>query len=447
MFSRNKVVWSDGLFIKPQHFQQQSRYHDNYTSQYVKGMETFPYGFISLIINEELLTLGKIALVSGSGMMADGTSFSFPDTDMPPPALELQDGFKANEIVYLCIPLPVEGGLEVQSGESASKDVMSRYVGDDAALRDNSEHNGELAAIRIAKAQPRLKFGSDDLSAYTKIAVARIVEKNTDGSIRLDKNFYPTMFSIASALQLRSFVTELAEGLEGRAIQIASRIGQPDQNGVADVSDFLLLQGLNRMSPLLRHYARLPNLHPRLLYESLIQIYGELATFFDEQKVPKDIPQYDHDLPERCWPQIISKLRMFIAATLAANAISINLEKKLHGYYLAPVHDPSIIEECEFVLAVKATAPIEKVQREFAANSKVSTIEKIRELVGKQLPGIPIRLMPVAPRQLPYHAGYTYFALDRSENSWKDVRGSKGFAFHVTNHIPGLEMQFWAIRG
>ena len=74
-------------------------------------------------------------------------------------------------------------------------------------------------------------------------------------------------------------------------------------------------------------------------------------------------------------------------------------------------------------------------------------VEKISELVNLQLPGIGLSALPVAPRQIPYHAGSTYFELDRSGDFWKDLQKSGGFAMHVAGEFPGLEMACWAIKG
>jgi type VI secretion system protein ImpJ len=73
-------------------------------------------------------------------------------------------------------------------------------------------------------------------------------------------------------------------------------------------------------------------------------------------------------------------------------------------------------------------------------------VEKIRDLVNLQLPGIGLRPLPVAPRQLPFLAGYTYFELDRGSEYWQQLINSAGFAMHVAGNFPGLQMRFWAIR-
>lgn len=447
MTSRNKIVWSDGLFVKPHHFQQQTRYLEHYAKSIATSAEPHFYGFTQLALNEDMLGLGKIALVSAQGFMPDGTAFVLPGEDVQPEVLDISEGFTAHEVIYLCLPLPVEGGLEVQAGNAAKSRISARYEVDEFAVRDNTVQAGELAALKIARARPLLALGSKDLSAYTRLAVARIVEKRSDGAIVLEKNFFPTMLSISAAPRLRHFLGELADGIEQRGASISERIGKPDQSGVADVSDFLLLQALNRIAPLLRHYTRMPVLHPRVVYELLIQIIGELSTFISETKLAPDLPIYDHDMPENCWPQVIGHLRQLVSATLVANAVPIPHQRKLHGYIVAPVPERELIQSCEFILAVKANVPQERLQRDFAAQSKVASIDTIRELVRKQLPGIPLRLMPVAPRQLPYHAGYSYFALERSAPAWRQMDNAPGFAFHIAGEFPDLELQFWAIKG
>lgn len=73
-------------------------------------------------------------------------------------------------------------------------------------------------------------------------------------------------------------------------------------------------------------------------------------------------------------------------------------------------------------------------------------MESIRELVALHLPGIRLRPLPVAPRQIPFHAGKTYFILDMDEHEQAEINKSGGFAFHVSGEFSGLELQFWAIR-
>ncbi len=440
----NKVVWSDGLFIKPHHFQQQALYQDYQAHSLISAADPYPFGFSSLRINQELLSLGKFGLEAGSGVMPDGTVFNFPEEDELPQKIDIDEGSSTNEIIYLCLPIKDNSVTEVQTNVNGSG-AISRYVEGELAIRDTSSQAGELAAIKVAKVQAQLRMGNENLAQYTKLAIARVREKGADGTVRLDENFFPTMISINASSELRNQLGDLSDGLSKRAQQLATRLDRPEQNGVAEMSDFLLLVALNRYAPLLRHFSQLPNLHPQWLFASMVQLVGEMATFFDEAKFPRDIPRYDHELPENCWPPIFARLRQILSATLSTNALPIALERKQHGYYIAPIHDPELYKNAEFILAVKADVPADRIHREFVKQSKVSSVEDIRKLVHSQLPGIPLELLPTHPRQLPYHAGYSYFRVDRGDPAWQVMNDSEGFAFHIASQFSGLELQFWAL--
>lgn len=51
-----------------------------------------------------------------------------------------------------------------------------------------------------------------------------------------------------------------------------------------------------------------------------------------------------------------------------------------------------------------------------------------------------------SPRQIPFHSGKTYFALELSSEELAQLERSGGFAFHVSGEFTGLELKFWAIR-
>ena len=73
-------------------------------------------------------------------------------------------------------------------------------------------------------------------------------------------------------------------------------------------------------------------------------------------------------------------------------------------------------------------------------------VEKIRDLVNLHLPGIPLRTLPVAPREIPYHTGFTYFEVDTSHEMWRQLNNSGGLAMHISGEFQNLQMELWAIR-
>ena len=84
--TRNKVMWQEGMLMRPHHFQQQQRYNDYLDNQRFRAMNDLSWGFTELTLNNELLAQGKIMIDSASGTLPDGTVFSIPDQDALPAA-------------------------------------------------------------------------------------------------------------------------------------------------------------------------------------------------------------------------------------------------------------------------------------------------------------------------------------------------------------------------
>jgi type VI secretion system protein ImpJ len=112
----------------------------------------------------------------------------------------------------------------------------------------------------------------------------------------------------------------------------------------------------------------------------------------------------------------------------------------------AVVNDLELLRSSSFVLAINAQMPGEQLRQRFPAQVKIGPTEKLKDLVNNALPGIALQGMPVAPRQLPFHAGFYYFELERGGELWKQLEKNGSFAMHIAGDFPGLELELWAIR-
>jgi type VI secretion system protein ImpJ len=131
---------------------------------------------------------------------------------------------------------------------------------------------------------------------------------------------------------------------------------------------------------------------------------------------------------------------------LEQNAIQIPLSKPKFGVYAAKTPDSNLLNNAIFVLAVKASVSPEMLHSHFPPQVKIGPVEDIQQLVRSALPGISIHLLPVAPRQLPHHPGFSFFELNKQSELWKKMSVSGGFAFHIGGNFPDLELKFWAIK-
>jgi hypothetical protein len=127
-------------------------------------------------------------------------------------------------------------------------------------------------------------------------------------------------------------------------------------------------------------------------------------------------------------------------------AVAIAIQDRKYGFRIALVPDPSLFASAHFVLAGQAQLSSELLRNRFPAQVKIGPIDKILHLVKLALPGVALHPLPCAPREIPYHAGFVYFELDRSAELWRQTASGGGFGLHVGGDFPGLQLELWAIR-
>ena len=441
----NRVVWGEGLFLQPHHLQQQDRYVDRLVRSSTAPLRPFAWGLTSLELDRDLLTLGKFAVRGAAGIMPDGTPFSVPDQDDHPRAVDLPEAMR-NGTIYLMLPARQPGAVETAGPEHT--ETVARFVSAEHEASDSNAGYGSSATLPIGKLRLRYALEGEARAGFAAIGLARVLEVRPDRSIVLDDSYIPPVLATEASGVLAGFVGQIEGLLHHRAEALAGRVSETATRGAAEIADFLLLQLCNRYEPLLTHLsATVAQLHPELFYRTAISLAGELATFTESRKRPPVFPPYRHDDLHGTFRPVIAALRQALSAVLEQTAVPIALQERKFGIRVGAILDRTLTTDATWVLAVKAQLPGETLRRNFPNQVKIGPVENIRELINVALPGIAVRALPVAPRQLPYYAGTTYFELDRSGPYWAALSRSGGVAIHVTGDIPGLEIECWAIRG
>jgi len=444
MSENNRVIWSEGMFLRPQHFQQHDRYFESLAHGLTLGIQAYAWGFSRLKLDHASLAIGKLALSECSGVFPDGTPFNLPqDNDLPLP-LDVPDSEKAS-VVYLALPLRRPDGNEVDS--EAYPDNMARFRLAERQARDHNSGADGRYEVQIGGLKPRLMCDSQERSGYVCLGVARIIEVRADKTVLLDEHYIPPAVHCSSAGILAGFARELQGLLHTRGEALAGRVaGSGQGGGVAEVADFMLLQMINRYQPLLAHLAHAATIHPEDFFRLCLQLAGELATFYRPGKRPINFPDYKHDDLKSTFIPLIDELRGLLSMVLEQNAVQLPLAQAKPGVYVAKRPEVSLLEGAIFVLAAKAQVSSELIRSHFPPQVKIGPVEDIQQLVRSALPGISIQALPVAPRQIPFHAGFSYFELNKQSELWGKMSASGGFAIHIGGSFPELELEFWAIR-
>jgi type VI secretion system protein ImpJ len=438
----DKVIWSEGMFIRAQHFQQDGRYCDRMLNARVRGLRAYGWGLTELRLNRELLSIGRFAVEQAAGVFEDGTPFSAPAgaDDLPP--LQLGENLR-NSIIYLTLPIIQPGGRETAD---ADVDALTRFVTRSIDVTDANSSETAPVPITVGKLRLRYALEGSERNGLLSIGLARIVEVRADNSVVLDDGYISPALDAQTSPVLTGLLTEIVGLLNHRGEAIASRLGSGSAGTAAELTDTLMLQTINRWQPVFAHLASAFCVHPETIFQNVVALAGELATFTTPGHRPRAFPVYDHEQLQLTFAPVVAALRQSLSAVLDRGAIAIPLTEHRYGIRVATVSDRSIYSKYTFVLAAKSDMPADALLRRMIGQIKVGPVEQIRELVNAALPGIIPRALPVAPRQIPYHTGKAYFELDRTSATWKQIANSAGLAIHMAGDFPGLELELWAVK-
>jgi type VI secretion system protein ImpJ len=444
MSDRNKVIWSEGQFLRPQHFQQQERYLERYVEGRTAALRSSSWGFEQLELDRDLLAIGKLAIKRASGVFPDGTPFSIPDLDPATDPLEVPATLR-DARVMLALPLRRAGAIE--SDRRATAEGLVRQVIREIELRDVTQETPTTAPVEVGGLRTRLIAQGTPTEDFACIPVAHVVECRSDRQVLLDDRFMPTVLRIKACSPLDTFLTELLGMLRQRLDAFAVIVGSGGRGGVAEIRDFLSLQAIGRYEALVRHFSECATVHPEDFYRWALVIAGDFAALTTERRRGATFPHYRHDDLRASFEPLMAALRAYTPNPAISPVVPITVELKRPNYYLARIPDLALLDSAAFVLAVRADISEKQLERSFPQMTTIAPVTRVATLVQSHDPGFTLSSLPQIPPNIPFRTNHVYFEVVRSSPMWADMKGAGAFGLFVPDGFPNITMEMWAVRG
>ncbi len=436
----SKVAWTEGLFLRPHHLQQNDRYFERLLESRVRQITPYPWGFSLIEIDRDLAQQSKFRLRAGAGVMPDGTPFEVPaDSPLPQP-IEVPDT-AANQIVWLSMPFaaPNTRELDENGSENASRFTKGAetFIDSTSSLRIEEE---------IDVAYPRLAFElrKTPKSGYANLAVARVIEVR-DKAIIFDEQFVPALLTCSAYPVANGWIDRVIGWIDNKLEELARYAADPTAGGGLQSVDYFVLQVLNRHINVLKHLRHSAYVHPERLFEELLRLVSELATFATAERRARQYPAYDHDDLENVFNPLLRDLQDFLSARLGRRAIRLEIIERAQNAFVSPIRDRSLFRNASFVLEVASGRPLTEIQHQFPNLFKVGPNTKMNEIVHAHLPGVPLVHLPTPPPHIRAITDHVYFYLDRKSPLWPEFSTAGSIGMHFSGDWPDLQLELWAI--
>ena len=427
-----KVLWTKGILLSPQHLQSQDSYLEDLVAFELASRQYAPWGFSRLEIDQAALAGGSLALTEASGIFPDGLPFLVPGADSHPAPKPLQEHWRPDQRsldVFLAVPEYRDGGHNVSMQAEARH---ARFVAEAVMRRDENTGLAEKP-LQLARRNLRLIAEGEARDGHSLLQVARLTRSEA-GDLQLDPRYVPPLLDVAANVYMLTIARRLVEILSARSSALAGTRRQRNRGladfGSSDVASFWLLYTINTHLPVVRHLFETRRGHPEALFRALLGLAGALTTFSDRIH-PRDLPTYDHTDLGGCFGRLDAIIRELLETVVPTNHLVLPLKQTEPLLHATALDDDRLLAGSQLFLGLRATTQPDQIARRAPQLLKASSAEQIERLIRHALPGLPLQYIPTPPGSLPLKLDYLYFELTRSGPEWDAIRAARNLAVYV----------------
>ena len=453
-----KVLWGEGLFLRPQHFQRQDQYHEARLHHTASALHPYLWGVAHLAWDLAALKTGTLRLQALSAIFRDGEVFDAPGDGTPgsdalPPPVDLAALPPALQEVTYYAALPVlnrEGmnytALATPADAAAGTPPSCRYAHAMRATPDLFTESS-VADVAYLKKAVRLIPDSEARGSYECLPLITL-RRTVSGGFEPLPSFMAPSLAIAGAPRLQSLLEHLLDALQAKVGALHGHHREPSRNVIefrsGDVSSFWLLHTVSTAAAALMHYVRHPGLHPERLYEALLGLAGGLLSYSRHYTLAS-LPAYDHAQPGACFDAIDGIIRELLDTVISSKYFSIALLEDKPSYHLGKLDSGKIDQHTTLYLAIRAAMPAIELVEVVPLRVKVGAPDDVEKCVLSAMPGVKLSHAPQVPAAIPVRPDTYYFALDNRGVLYEQMLKAQSISVYVPAGIRELQLELIAV--
>ncbi|WP_024301787.1 type VI secretion system baseplate subunit TssK [Pseudogulbenkiania sp. MAI-1] len=446
MQQAKRVLWGEGMFLRPQHFQQQTLFLEQDVVSRQQLMRRHTWGVQQLRLDEQALKGGMVRVDALGILFRDGLLYQAPQSSPLPLSRDLSTlpQLGVATTLYACLADLQAYGGNAHSGEPAGR--PSRYQNGGAELADLYT---QALPAEVATLEPdvRLMFEEENRDGYDAIPLCRL-QKDATGQWGVAGDFLPPLLTIGAAGELPQLVRRLLDILLVKSQALAGaqreRAKSVMEFGSSDISAFWLLHTVNRNFARLRHLSLSNPLHPEELYMALAEFCGELQTFSTRYALA-DIPAYRHDDLHAVFAALDLQIRELLETVISARYVVIPLHSPKPSFHIGRLESDRLLDKVDFYLSVQSEQPASQVIDNVPLKFKIGAPDDVEKILNSAMRGVALSHAAQTPSVVPVRVGNHYFALQPHGDIFARMLQSRSICIYVPQTLSGLTLELIAV--
>jgi type VI secretion system protein ImpJ len=443
MKAPQRVVWSEGMLVSPQHFQQQDLYHEALLDERIAALTPYRWGISSVEIDAGALGTDQLRITRFVGILPDGLFVAFEGGDPEcPKARPIGTHFAPTQPfcdVYLGLPKERAGVPSVFAPQEATTTSEGSTIAARARFRAATRKVSDLTgnaqdlAIAFAHRNAVILFGDETREDFDSIKIAEIVRDGT-GALLNNEAYIPPALRIDASAFIMGGVRRLLSLMVAKQRQLAGdrrqRDGASIEFNAADVTRFLQLSTVNSAIPVLTYSASNGEISPTNLYLLLVQVAGQLATFSPDVD-PSKLPIFQHTNLRATFEELFARVTALLRNTVRETYLTVPLDSS-EGLHVGHLDDERYLRAPHYVLSVTSDIPADLLAQRLPGLCKIASRTQLPSIIrSSSTPGVSVQVTHRPPQEIPIRAGITYFTLGAQGEYWKQIQDERTIAIYL----------------
>lgn len=452
MFKAEKILWGEGLFLRPQHFQIQDSYHEQRLNQTIRATIPFAYGINQLRFDELQLGNHVLALESIEMIWQDGEIYQAPSTDLLPEPLLLDDlNFKGEMLIYLTLPLLQPNKTNIlHDGDDHRSGRYHSHLTETHDLYTNAQA-ADITLLRrraMFRLLAPLSEPQQEFDGLLYLPLGRI-KRQSSGSFELDQKFIPPILHIEASDTLTSNLKRTLNVIRAKIKTIQTNNRENEQKLIefrsGDIVSFWLVNALNTAHATLNHLLQHPQIHPERLFFELLRLTGSLLTFSTAYEVDH-LPQYRHHQLQDSFQQLDVILRDLLDTIISSRYISIALKEIRPSYWIGSLESDKITQDSRLYIAVSSSMmQTHELVQIVPLRFKVGSTVDVEQRVVAALPAIPLHHLMQVPTAIPVRSGVSYFEIEPHHELYQRMLESESICIYIPSGFQDISIELIAV--
>jgi type VI secretion system protein ImpJ len=451
MFKAEKILWGEGLFLRPQHFQLQDAYHEQRLNHTIRSTIPFAYGIQSIQFDELQLSTHVLALEKVEILWQDGEIYQAPSRDLLPEPIQLDDLTLRGEMtVYLALPMIQPNKRNVAFEESHQPSRYHSHLTETHDLFTDATA-ADITLLRRRAVFKLLESGTEpnhELDGFLYLAVAK-VKRQSSGNFEFDSKFIPPILHIDSSASLMSGLKRSLNVIKAKIKTIQSNNRENEQKLIefrsGDIVSFWLVNALNTAYASLNHLLQYPHIHPERLFFELLRLTGSLLTFSTAYEVDQ-LPHYKHHHLQESFSRLDVILRDLLDTIISNRYISIALKEARPSYWMGSLESDKITRDTRLYIAVSSgLMQSHELVQLVPLRFKVGNSVDVEQRVVAALPVIPLHHLMQVPTAIPVRSGVSYFEVEPHNELYQRMLDAESICIYIPAGFQDISVDVIAV--